>query len=256
MTRALPRVHLNSSSLVRFLTENALLDAAQPPEDVGQKLGDWLNFRQAIQLQSALQLGPDTAVPLPPHLARAACIEPGALARHVEKVRAQLTESIVQGAPAGSGLVRIQMPPAELLEPIDTTTAWAPYRRFHAAHQRQMESSVRTLRAVVRVQLIKRGGHWQQLATLDATFENLLGEREAWLLSQVTKLLEKQFKQALQSHLQQHAQNPDAPHPDPLTWLMPWRQAMRLALLAELDTRLQPTLGLLEALTCESPQPS
>ena len=36
-------------------------------------------------------------------------------------------------------------------------------------------------------------------------------------------------------------------------WLWPLRQAMRSALLAELDTRLQPTLGLLEALKQETP---
>jgi hypothetical protein len=33
----------------------------------------------------------------------------------------------------------------------------------------------------------------------------------------------------------------------PGIWLMPLQQAMRSALMAELDTRLQPTLGLLEA---------
>jgi hypothetical protein len=44
--------------------------------------------------------------------------------------------------------------------------------------------------------------------------------------------------------------NPNnTPKGDPSRWLMPLRQTLRLALLAELDTRLQPTLGLLEALT-------
>ncbi|MFY7858942.1 MAG: DUF3348 family protein, partial [Limnohabitans sp.] len=37
-------------------------------------------------------------------------------------------------------------------------------------------------------------------------------------------------------------------------WLMPLRQALRTALLAELDTRLQPTLGLLEALHAHTPK--
>jgi hypothetical protein len=35
---------------------------------------------------------------------------------------------------------------------------------------------------------------------------------------------------------------------------MPLRQALRTSLLAELDTRLQPTLGLLEAFTQENPK--
>jgi hypothetical protein len=48
--------------------------------------------------------------------------------------------------------------------------------------------------------------------------------------------------------------NPNAPpKADPSIWLMPLRQTLRQALLAELDTRLQPSLGLLEALTAQAP---
>ena len=259
MTRPLPRAHFNSSPLVRFLTENAMMEAAQTTEDVGHKLGDWLNFRQAIALQSVLQARPSGTEALPAHLQRAASISPAALAVHVDKVRAQLAESITQGAPAGSGLALIQMPAADLDEPLDPKTAFAPYRRFHAAHQRQMETSLRSLRASVRLQLTKRGGRLQQLAELDAAFENILSEREALLLGKVIKMLEKRFVQALKLHLKQHNEAvlvtdspPGAPQQG-LAWLMPHRQSLRTALLAELDTRLQPTLGLLEALTSETP---
>jgi hypothetical protein len=261
MTRPLPRAHFNSSPLVRFLTESAMMEAAQETDDVGHKLGDWLNFRQAIHLQSVLQADVQSADPLPAHIQRAVPISPAALALHVDKLRAQLAESITQGAPAGSGLTLIQMPAAELIEPVDPKTAYAPYRRFHAAHQRQMESSLRSLRASMRWQLSKRGGQLQQLALLDAAFENILSEREAALLGKVIQMLEKRFVQALKLHLKQAYETPTgtATAPDgpgqALSWLMPHRQALRTALLAELDTRLQPTLGLLEALTSENPDP-
>ena len=259
MTRPLPRAHFNSSPLVRFLTENTMMDAVQATEDVGQKLGDWLNFRQAIALQSVFQAAPGGTEPLPAHLQRAASISPAALAVHVDKVRAQLAESITQGAPAGSGLALIQMPAADLDEPIDPKTAFAPFRRFHAAHQRQMENSVRSLRASVRLQLTKRGGRLQQLAALDAAFESILSEREALLLGKVSKMLEKRFVQALKLQLKQQNEtqldtnSPNGATQQALSWLTPHRQALRNALLAELDTRLQPTLGLLEALTSETP---
>jgi hypothetical protein len=280
MTRALPRASLYSASLVRFLTENALLAPARQAEDVGQKLGDWLDFRQAIALHGVLP--PDTAsaaqaAPLPAHVQRMALIAPEALARHVDKVRAQLVESITQGAPAGSGLTRIDMPAPVLDAPVEIKTAFEPYRRFVAAHQRQMDSTLRSLRAQLRLQLSKQGSAGQQLATLDTAFENILAEREAALLAKTSKLLEKRFVQALKAHMQVQAQAqpaalatetaatadglaeaPDAsmddapidtPKADPSTWLMPLRQTLRQALLAELDTRLQPALGLLEALT-------
>ena len=250
MTRALPRASLYSASLVRFLTENALLAPARQAEDVGRKLGDWLDFRQAIALHGVLP--PETAraaqaAPLPAHVQRMALIAPEALAKHVDKVRAQLAESITQGAPAGSGLARIDMPAPVLDEPVEIKTAFEPYRRFVAAHQRQMESTLRSLRAQLRLQLSQRGGAGQQLAALDTAFENILTEREAALLAKTSKLLEKRFVQSLKLHLQAQAKT------DPSGWLMPLRQSLRTALLAELDTRLQPSLGLLEALTAQAP---
>jgi hypothetical protein len=113
MTRALPRASLYSASLVRFLTENALLAPARQADDVGQKLGDWLDFRQAIALHGVLN--PETtsaaqAAPLTAPVQRKNLLAPEALAKHVDNVRAQLVESITQGAPVGSGLTRIDMP--------------------------------------------------------------------------------------------------------------------------------------------------
>lgn len=281
MTRALPRASLYSASLVRFLTENALLAPARPAEDVGQKLGDWLDFRQAIALHGVLNpettSDAQTAI-LPAHVQRMALIAPEALARHVDKVRAQLVESITQGAPAGSGLARIDLPAPVVDEPVEIKTAFEPYRRFVAAHQRQMESTVRGLRAQLRLQLSKRASAGQQLAAIDTAFENILAEREAALLAKTSKLLEKRFVQTIKAHMQVQARHAalttetadamadaadeidamasasnESPKADPSSWLMPLhqnlRQTIRQALLAELDTRLQPALGLLEALT-------
>jgi hypothetical protein len=288
MTRALPRASLYSDSLVRFLTENALLAPARQAVDVGQKIGDWLDFRQAIALHGVLN--PETAAnaqatPLPAHVQHMALIAPEALAQHVDKVRAQLVESITQGAPAGSGLARIDMPAPVLEEPVEIKTAFEPYRRFVAAHQRQMEHTLRNLRAQLRLQLSKRASAGQQLAALDTAFENILAERESALLAKTSKLLEKRFVQALKAQMQLQAQAHQAlpaamitetavatvdatddsdptpnntPKANPTSWLMPLhqnlRQTIRQALLAELDTRLQPTLGLLEALTSIAPQ--
>ena len=94
----------------------------------------------------------------------------------------------------------------------------------------------------------------RQLATLDTAFENILVEREARLLYTVSQMLEKRFAQALKQHLKPAA-DPVArasESPGPLPWLTALNQDVRSALLAELDTRLQPTLGLLEAFSPES----
>ena len=227
-------------------------------EDVGHQLGDWLNFRQAIALHSLLG---NEAQPLPGQLRRAALMRREDLNQHVQNVRSALEQSILHGQVQGTGLSRIDMPRAELDEPIDPKMAFEPYRRFIAAHQRQMEAVISTLRSQVRGQLSKLPA-LQPLAALDAQFENILNDREALLLGKVAKLLEKRFVQALKQHIKQCAQEDAeaaadtvAPAPTARTtpaWLAPLRQELRMALLAELDTRLQPTLGLLEAFNPET----
>ena len=90
-------------------------------------------------------------------------------------------------------------------------------------------------------------------------------EREARLLYTVSQMLEKRFAQALKKHIQQlsnlqaeptaeGAEAPSANAVSPLPWLLPLRQAMRSALQAELDTRLQPVLGLVEAFNAYQPK--
>jgi hypothetical protein len=265
MTRALPRAHFNSSRLTRFLIENAMIDAAPVADDVGQKLGDWMNFRQAIALHGVLNPDQQSTEPQPAHLRRAGVMTADGLTQHVNKVRAQLEQSIAQGAPSGSGLTRIDMPPAKLDDPIEPKTAFESYRRFYAAHQRQMEASLQTLRAQVRGQLSMGAPSLQQLATLDVAFENILSEREALLLGKVAKLHEKRFAQAFKKHIQQLSNLQAEATPvggeavsaaavSPLPWLLPLRQAMRTALLAELDTRMQPVLGLVEAFNANNPK--
>ena len=250
---------MNSSRLIRFLTENEMIGAAPRAEDVGHQLGDWLNFRQAIALHSLLGIAP---APLSAPVRRAALMSGKDLSEHVHKVRAALEQSIVQGAAQDSGLSRIDMPRAELDEPIDPKTVFEPYRRFIAAHQRQMEAVISTLRQQVRGQLSKRPA-LQALAALDAQFENILNDREAMLLGKVAKLLEKRFVQGLKQHLKKQAQAETlastdeacvttAPTALATHWLTPLRQELRAALLAELDTRLQPTWGLLEAFNTEN----
>jgi len=253
MTRAQPRTHLHRSRLTRFLTENAMSSAAPAAVDVGQKLGDWLNFRQAIALHSVLNPEPQTTSHTPAYPRRAGAMTAEALGRHVHKVREQLEQSIVQGAPSGSGMARIDMPPAGLDPSLALPTAFEPYRRFYTAHQRQMDVSIQGLRALVRGQLNQSGPRLQQLAALDAAMETILSEREAVLLGTVCKLHEKRFKQTLKELHHEPKNDSDAVSADNakaparMDGLGPWRQDLRTALLAELDTRMQPVLGLLEA---------
>lgn len=253
MTRVQPRARLHSSDLLRFLTSQGLVDAAADAGDVGQRLGDWLHFRHAIALQTFIgEVDDPSARPAAP----TARVDGEVLSQRFAQVRAALEQSITEGTPPAPGMPRIEQPDTELEHPIDPKTAFDPFRRYCTGHQRQMDSIIRSLRLQLRGMLDKGTTPHRQLAALDAIFENVLVERESRLLGHIPPGFEKRFAKALKQHMKHllEAAEADASAPRSAPWLGPLFEDMRAGLLAELDLRLQPVLGLIEALTSPLPR--
>jgi hypothetical protein len=91
---------------------------------------------------------------------------------------------------------------------------------------------------------------------LDASYEGILQEREASLLGTIPSLFERHFHQLRKAHQQRMAESQQSDSAllwmTPDAWLNRFLQNLHAALLDELDLRLQPTLGLLEAFTTEN----
>lgn len=248
MKRAIAQAPLHSCELLRFLTRQGMVEAGTDIGDVGQRLGDWLNFRQAIALQAFIgQVDDPLALPAKP----TARVDATVLRRRFDEVREALEQSILKGTVPALGLARIELPSAELDHPIDPKTAFDPFRRYALGHQRQTDTIIRSLRSQLRGMLYKGTSKEKHLSTLDAIFDNVLTAREARLLGHIPAEFEKRFAKALKQHMKQLLQASEADEPAPRTtpWLGPLRDDLRNALLAELDLRLQPVLGLIEALT-------
>ncbi|MFM1909103.1 MAG: hypothetical protein RLZZ591_2780, partial [Pseudomonadota bacterium] len=157
-----------------------------------------------------------------------------AYARAKDRLELAITQSFLPSA----GRSRFKLPPPGWDEAADLATAYAPYRRFHAAQQQDMALGVRTLRTQVREILAQTSPNLRQLSALDAAFDQILTERENKLLASIPALLEKRF-----GHLRQQ-QDGQGAH----AWWPGYCLELQTVLLAELDLRLQPTLGLIEAL--------
>jgi hypothetical protein len=149
------------------------------------------------------------------------------------------------------GKTRIQLPTLTLELPLDIGAAYAPYRRFYEAHQRDMESSIQPLRTNVRHALAKASPALKKLADLDAALEKILRERESKLLSKVPVLLKKRFEQLFKTHQQTLIGTQQADNPAGWTqaggWLTRFCNDMQMLLLAEMELRMQSTMGLIEA---------
>jgi hypothetical protein len=247
MTRALTRTNFHSSQLIRTLADLAVLETTGPAAAFGEKLGLWIGFADAIALTGVLNT--NTVEEMPSTAQAVEGVSPG---EEFAKVRASLENTITKSQAPNTGRTRAEMTLPKLDVPLEDGKAYAPFRRYHQAHQRDMETNVRSLRAKVREGVAKASPKLKQLTALDAAFDGILGEREGRLLATLPTLLEKRFNQLRKAHLQTLRDEPQTDdNPDlwikPGAWLARFCAELQAVLLAELDLRLQPAVGLLEA---------
>jgi hypothetical protein len=209
----LPRTRFNRSPLIRCLEGLGVAGVAESGQTVAERLGPWLDWTGAIALFNEMQGGPATSPCAGPPSAGAGA---GFVIEEFHRTRRDLARSITTDT---------AFTDAE----IDASTG----RRHHLAQQRAMEARLVPLRAKVRAALSAFSPDLRQLAALDALLESALGARERHLLSTVPALMER--------HTGRLREGSEAtPAAD--------RRPMRSALLAELDMRLQPIEGMIEAL--------
>jgi hypothetical protein len=225
-----------------------MAEAADQGSEFAEKLGHWVHFADAITLSAVHSEGMARVPAMPPERQAATRT---AVAAEFDRIQAFLVNSITQSCSPGKGNMHIKLPAPLLDLPLDIKAAYAPYGRFYDAHQRDMELSIQPLRVNVRAALAKVSPTRRKLAELDAMFDKILREREKQLLAKLPVLLKKRFEHLFNEHQQKLAetQQPDNPAAWSKTggWLARFCLDMQMLLLAEMELRLQPTMGLLEA---------
>ena len=243
----MPGTNFNSSRLIRFLADLSIVDDGGSKQAFAERLGQWLNFADAITLNAAHGATSPSAAPAVRSVATTG------LADEFAAARTAWVNSITASCSPLAGETRIKLPPPPTGAAIEAL-AYEPYRRFYVAHQGEMELAIRPLRGKARQALARSCPRLGQLASLDAALDQVLGARERQLLATVPLLLEKRFAQLAKAHQQRLAGQPDDPvwSMQPAGWLADFGNELKLVLLAELDLRLQPTVGLIEALSNEA----
>ncbi|MDW5443091.1 DUF3348 domain-containing protein [Polaromonas sp. SM01] len=229
----------SSSRLVRLLSDWASVEVEASRQDFSERLGEWLGVFDAITLHAAHQSidAVDEKKPLTALLAK-----PLALEEEFHRVRTTLVKSITasDAAPASGKQGKNLVPPPEAAA--ETDEGYAPYHKRYIDQQRQMALRIDALRAYVRQALTKVSPQLGQLASFDTVMDQMLGGREQKLLSSVPVLLERRFK---------HLRQTQPLGLDPAQQQDVFGQEMQEVLLAELEVRLQPVVGLIEAFSKE-----
>ncbi|MDB5838402.1 MAG: hypothetical protein JWQ23_354 [Herminiimonas sp.] len=227
----------------------AIVDAVEPGDAFAEKLGLWIHYTDAITLSAVHN---DSIASLPKMQPEAQFVPRAAVGIEFDRIQAGLINSIIKGCSPNLGKTHIELSTLKPELPMDIAAAYAPYRRLYDTHQRDMELRIQPLRANVREALAKASPRLRKLADLDAALERILRDRESKLLSKVPVLLKKRFEQLFTAHLQTLADTRQADNPagwtQPGAWLARFCNDMQMLLLAEVELRLQPTVGLIEAL--------
>lgn len=235
------RTTISSSRLVRVLGRWHADAPPAPREDVAERLGAWLPVRGAITLDAAhraIQGLPATAAA---RRTRIAATGTGAVVAALEQELQKVRETLVQAiaaAPVAPPRRRGRHPLAPAagvvaapVEP-DAEPQAAALRQRCTGLQRQMELRIDALRAHVRQQLGHCTPALAQLAALDAAMQQAFAERTDKALAALPALLERRCA-ALQGTASADRKARE--------------QALQELLLAELETRLEPVTGLIEA---------
>lgn len=253
------RSYNSSSRLVGLLHAWVQTDAEAARQDWAERLSRWMGPIDAITLHAAHQ-SILSASPAP-----ADALEDGltALAQDTERARNALLQAAEppKVAPPNNTRSRSALPvprPPASGKAADMPE-FAPFRQRYLAHQRSMELKLPPLRERYRRVLTHADARLRQLAELDAALEHILGARERALLSKVPALLERRFEHwratlgaeaALEPANDQAGMTPASRAMQTVPrWLASFSQDFQEVVRAEVDFRMAPITGLMEALS-------
>lgn len=242
----------SQTRLIRLVAQLGSPAVARAPTDFAARLGRLFDLSDTIVLDDATRRMPDeTAVPARQrHQARAQ------LAADLADTRDSLAQAIAEAFE--SDAISEPLPPPQAARKPGIPPAFEPYARFYQARQRLLTSTVQRLRARARKMLSEVDPALAPLAELDAVFDNTLTHYRRQCYEALPSVLEKRFRGLWRAHhraLEEEAPDPPQEWLREGAWLDRFQQEMRLTLFAELEARLIPVQGLLDALHNEDSQP-
>jgi len=236
LAREARRIPLTGSTFIRTLAALDDVSAPSAPDAFAQRLAQWFDWTHAFSLSAALgEASVRADVPLFGGEAALAADE-----REFARVKAQLAKAIADAPNGATPSRRVLRPLKDAVAPAEVPADFATYRQRYTTCQLAMETQVVPLRRRLRSTLAERSARAAKLAELDTVMEQVVGAQERALLATVAGRLEARFDQL------RGASTPDAATPAG-PWLDRFHHEMRGLLLAELDLRLQPCEGLLQA---------
>lgn len=252
---------LNSTRLVRLLSNINDLDVRTSQAHFAEKFGQMIHFSSAINLLRSLDDDSGTGF-------NSSKLTEKEIRNGFLNAQAELVRFIAASFVPSSRRLDDQLPNAESLhahceltgvfsakqkgKSKKKVTAFEPFRKFYMSRQSDLEIKVQHLRSEIRDAVSGIAPACAQLARIDeALFESLF-DVSLEIFAVIPKLLEKRFSQLFASHRKEFPENPEVADferwMEPGGWISAFCIEMRELLLAELEVRLQPVVGMIDAL--------
>ena len=232
---------LDRSRLLALLSELSVARLHVAEYNVAESLGRSVKLDDLRFLSSALNNLPTTALAKTEEMADAHSL--------LFSTREECIRRILSSFSDRAGADTIPLPTSlESIKP-QALLSFDPYRRFYTAHQTEMTGAIVKAQSKVRILLATQSANLHQLALVDHLLDNAMSPLKR-SLDLVPMVLDQQFKLLSESNSANEILNGEVP----ASWLADegwipklYRQ-MRLCLLAELDLRMEPIVGLVESL--------
>ncbi len=239
--------HTTSTSILdrsRLLALLSVLSVARlnvAEYNVAESLGRSVKLDDLRFLSSALNNLPTTALAKTEEMADAQSL--------LFSTREECIRRILSSFSDRTGADTISLPTSlESIKP-QALLSFDPYRRFYTAHQTEMTGAIVKAQTKIRIILANRSASLHQLALVDHLLDDATSSLKR-SLDVVTLVLEQQFKQLSQGMSAETLEQGEVPASwlAEEGWISKLYRQIRLCLLAELDFRMEPIVGLVESL--------
>ncbi|GAA5315360.1 MAG: hypothetical protein AseanaTS_05650 [Candidatus Pelagadaptatus aseana] len=227
---------LSGTVLVRFLTSMQLTDAELSSDNFAERMSRLIGLSDSINIAQAhrnvdFQAGEDNQVLV-------------SIRQDFTAAREAIEEVVDKAFNPQDKPSRIKLPPLKFSEGKPEVE---PFQRFYIAVQREMDYRILPLWSGVRAQVAGASAEMAQLAAIDAALGESLVPHAKELFGVIPRLLGKRFEHLYQEYCESGG--------DPVAVDGPWIEHfindMQELLFAELEVRLLPVIGLMEAVEYE-----
>lgn len=226
-----------------MLGELAVSDAEVSHQHFAQRLGQLIDLSDSVNISRVHAKRSADSFTASTHSEEAITAE-------FLQVRNAIVASIIKSFEDSTGLRRIKLPQPGPDIPADAASGFEPYGRFYASHQREMDSRIQQLRKQVREATQGGSAELAQLVVLDEALGDTLTVHSRKFFAAIPGLLARRYAHLLNEYTLA-SENPQGNSSSWPELLELFCQNMQSLLLAEVEARLLPTQGLIEALHSE-----